>query len=117
MTGLQGVVKPSRLFTRFAEQRHRNKSRAEEVGTEHEPGQEVQVAERNHLHVGGGTIKELVDAAKASRKSTSGRRNDTHLALMLFEQVTGAKLTAVHFNGNAPAVTALLGGHSEQVAT
>ncbi len=61
------------------------------------------------------TLQELIAAAKAKpgelKIATSGLGNDTHLALMLFEQVTGTKFSAVHFNGSAPAVTALLGGH------
>ncbi len=61
------------------------------------------------------TLKDVIDAAKAKpgelRIATSGLGNDTHLALMLFEQATGTKFQAVHFNGAAPAMTAFVGGH------
>ncbi|MFH1008983.1 MAG: tripartite tricarboxylate transporter substrate binding protein [Candidatus Latescibacterota bacterium] len=61
------------------------------------------------------TLKDLVDAAKANprtlRSSLSGRANDSHVALAMFEKAAGVEFRPVAFDGGAPAMTALLGGH------
>jgi tripartite-type tricarboxylate transporter receptor subunit TctC len=66
------------------------------------------------------TMKDLVEAAKANPGSikfgTAGIMSVNHLAMLQLEKAIGAKLTFVHFDGGAPEVTALLGGHID-VAT
>ena len=61
------------------------------------------------------TFKEMVDAAKAKpesiKVSDTGILSDDNLAMLDLEQQSGAKFAAVHFEGGAPAMTALLGGH------
>jgi tripartite-type tricarboxylate transporter receptor subunit TctC len=61
------------------------------------------------------TLKDLADAAKAKpegfRIASNGLRNAGHLAGMLLEKAAGVTLTFVHFDGDAPAINALLGGH------
>jgi tripartite-type tricarboxylate transporter receptor subunit TctC len=66
------------------------------------------------------TVKDLVEAAKAKpgsiRISDSGLLAVPHSSVLMLEYVTGAKFASVHFNGGAPSVTALLGGHVEAMA-
>lgn len=61
------------------------------------------------------TLKELVDAAKANpekiKTADTGILGDDHVAVLLLEQMTGARFAQVHFDGGAPALTATLGGH------
>lgn len=60
------------------------------------------------------TVKDLADAAKAKPKTIkagTGRLTQEHLALLQLEKMTGAKFVFVGFEGGAPALTALLGGH------
>jgi tripartite-type tricarboxylate transporter receptor subunit TctC len=61
------------------------------------------------------TINDLVNAAKADpgkiTASTTGILGDDHLALLRTEQAAGIKFATVHFDGGAPSITALLGGH------
>jgi tripartite-type tricarboxylate transporter receptor subunit TctC len=61
------------------------------------------------------TINDLIDAAKANpgriTASTTGILGDDHLALLRTEQAAGIKFATVHFDGGAPSITALLGGH------
>ncbi len=60
------------------------------------------------------TMKDLTDAAKAKPKTVKagmGRMTQEHLALLQIEELTGARFAFVGFEGGAPAVTALLGGH------
>lgn len=61
------------------------------------------------------TMKDLVDAAKAKpgevKIGTAGALGPNHMAILLFQKAAGVKFRAVHFNGAAPAATALLGGH------
>lgn len=63
------------------------------------------------------TFKDLIDAAKAKpgtiRACTAGILSDDHIAILKTEQSAGIDLAAVHFDGSAPAMTALLGGHIE----
>lgn len=60
-------------------------------------------------------MKDLVDAARAKPKtikaSTTGLKGSAHLAALQVERATGAEFALVHFDGFAPAQTALLGGH------
>lgn len=62
-------------------------------------------------------IKGLVDAAKKNpkglRAATDGLMGSDHMATLQFQKVTGAEFTLVHFDGGAPANTALAGGHVE----
>ena len=39
-----------------------------------------------------------------------------HTQVVMLEIVTGVRFASVHFNGGAPSVTALLGGHVEALA-
>ncbi len=61
------------------------------------------------------TLKDLFDAAKAKpdtiKISITGIGSDNHLALLMLEEMTGAKFNIVNFDGGGPATTALLGGH------
>jgi tripartite-type tricarboxylate transporter receptor subunit TctC len=61
------------------------------------------------------TLKDLLDAARAEpgkiKMGTTGLMGVTHLAGLLLEKTAGVKFAYVHFNGDAPAATALLGGH------
>jgi len=67
------------------------------------------------------TGKDLVDAAKANPGkvtiSTSGVLSVTHMGVVQLEQVAGIDLRIVHFNGQGPASTALLGGHVDVSST
>ena len=60
-------------------------------------------------------IKDLVDASKANpekvKVGTSGLMGNTHLGMLMLENAAKVKFAFVHFDGNAPALTALLGGH------
>ena len=66
------------------------------------------------------TLKELVEAARAKpesiRISDSGLMAVPHTQVVMLELVTGVRFASVHFNGGAPSVTALLGGHVEALA-
>jgi tripartite-type tricarboxylate transporter receptor subunit TctC len=62
------------------------------------------------------SIKELVDAAKQNpgkiSAATTGILSDDHLAILMVEEaVPGAQFRLVHFEGGAPQLTAILGGH------
>ena len=61
------------------------------------------------------TAKDLVDAAKAKPESikvgTNGVQSPSHMSWELLELAAGVKFAAVHFDGGAPNITALLGGH------
>ena len=46
---------------------------------------------------------------------TFGIGTSGHLNIILIENMTGAKFTAVHYRGAAPAVTDLLGGHIQMM--
>ena len=60
------------------------------------------------------TVKELIALAKAKPRElthgSSGNGSIGHLAELLFETMTGARLTHVPYKGTAPAVTELVGG-------
>lgn len=61
------------------------------------------------------SMKEVVDAAKSSpgkiRAGTTGILGPSHLGLLQLQKETGIQLAPVHFDGGAPQMTALLGGH------
>ncbi len=61
------------------------------------------------------TVQQFMDYAKANpgklNYANSSNGGITHLALESLQTLTGIKLTKIPFSGNAPAVTALLGGH------
>lgn len=67
------------------------------------------------------TLKDMVDAAKAKPDSVkvgdSGYMTIVHLAGVSLGQAAGVKFAFVHFQGNAPATTALLGGHVDGIVT
>lgn len=60
-------------------------------------------------------LKDLVDMAKANpgqaRLGTTGAGTGSHLNMVALEKQGGVKFNFVHFDGNAPATTALLGEH------
>ena len=63
-------------------------------------------------------FKSLADVMAAARAkpgelnyATIGLGGSSHINMVLFESMTGLKLTPVHYKGGAPAVTDLLGGH------
>lgn len=66
-------------------------------------------------------IKDLVEQAKkAPGKITftsSGAMGITHLLAEIFSQEAGIKLSHIPYQGSAPAITALLGGHVEMAST
>ncbi|MCG7345526.1 tripartite tricarboxylate transporter substrate binding protein [Sporosarcina sp. ACRSL] len=64
------------------------------------------------------TIEEFIEAAKTQKLKVgnSGTGAIWHLAGAAFEKETGTTLNHVPFEGAAPAVTALLGGHIDAVS-
>jgi tripartite-type tricarboxylate transporter receptor subunit TctC len=60
------------------------------------------------------TMKELIDAAKAKpgaiTMASPGAGTTNHLVSELLQQLSGASWLTVHYKGNAPATTDLLGG-------
>jgi tripartite-type tricarboxylate transporter receptor subunit TctC len=67
------------------------------------------------------SFKELADAAKAKpgdiKVADGGLMGTTHLAMLELTQKTGVKFSSVHFDGAAPALTAMLGGHVDAFAS
>jgi tripartite-type tricarboxylate transporter receptor subunit TctC len=65
------------------------------------------------------TIEEMVDAAKKSKDplkfGNAGTGGVSHLAAVALAQKAGTTFNHVPFQGNAPAVVALLGGHIDAV--
>jgi tripartite-type tricarboxylate transporter receptor subunit TctC len=61
------------------------------------------------------TVGEMIASAKeqqgALQYGTIGVGGSSHINMVLFESMTGVKLTPVHYRGGAPVVTDLLGGH------
>ncbi|HEX2923867.1 MAG TPA: tripartite tricarboxylate transporter substrate binding protein [Chloroflexota bacterium] len=61
------------------------------------------------------TMKDLVEAAKAKpdqiKVGHSGLLSNEHLAYLKVQKETGARFSIVAFEGAAPEVTAVLGGH------
>lgn len=66
-----------------------------------------------------GTVAQLLAAAKANpgklTYASSGDGSPQHLAGLLFESRTGAKLLHVPYKGGAPAITDLMGGQVDMV--
>jgi tripartite-type tricarboxylate transporter receptor subunit TctC len=63
-------------------------------------------------------FKTLADVMKFAREkpgelqyATIGLGGSSHINMVLFESMTGLKLTPVHYRGGAPATADLLGGH------
>jgi tripartite-type tricarboxylate transporter receptor subunit TctC len=63
------------------------------------------------------TLRDLVEAAKAKpgeiKAGTTGFMTTGHFANLGFQRATGTTLAMVNFDGGAPQLTALLGGHIE----
>jgi len=61
------------------------------------------------------SLKDLIEDAKTRpgkvKGGTGGFMGTPYLAFLELERITGAKLALVNFEGSAPGVTALLGGH------
>ena len=66
------------------------------------------------------TLKEFVEAARVSPGkitiSDSALMGNPHLCVLMLQKAAGVKFASVHFDGGAPSVTALLGGHVQAVA-
>jgi tripartite-type tricarboxylate transporter receptor subunit TctC len=63
-------------------------------------------------------LKDLLDAAKKNPNkisaATTGILSDDHLAILMMEEAApGALFRIVHFEGGAPVMTAVMGGHIE----
>ena len=67
------------------------------------------------------SVKDFVDAAKASpgkiNYSSSGVYGTLHVAMEMFAHAAGVKLFHVPYQGAGPAITALLGGQVEALAS
>ena len=67
------------------------------------------------------TVKDLIEAAKANpgkiNYSSSGVYGTLHVAMEIFANAAGVKLFHVPYQGGGPAVTALLGGQVEALAS
>src|SRR2546430_3889293 len=67
------------------------------------------------------TLKDFVDAAQANpgkiNYSSSGVYGTLHVAMEIFANAAGIKLFHVPYQGGGPAVTALLGGQVEALAS
>lgn len=67
-----------------------------------------------HPRAGVGTLKELIDKARAQPGKldfgSAGNGTTTHLAIVLLEQAAGIKLAHVPYKGAAPAVQDLVAG-------
>src|SRR5438874_8058652 len=67
------------------------------------------------------SVKDFVDAAKANpgkiNYSSSGVYGTLHVAMEIFANAAGIKLFHVPYKGGGPAVTALLGGQVEALAS
>lgn len=61
------------------------------------------------------TLKDLLDAAKAKpnalKAGTGGLMSAQHIGTTLLEKAAGVQFAPVHFEGGAPALTNLIGGH------
>lgn len=63
------------------------------------------------------SLKDVIEAAKKSPSkisaATTGILSDDHLAILMVEEAAGVVFRIVHFEGGAPQMTAILGGHVE----
>jgi tripartite-type tricarboxylate transporter receptor subunit TctC len=61
------------------------------------------------------SLADVIAAARAKpgelNYATIGLGGSSHINMVLFESMTGLKLTPVHYRGGAPATADLLGGH------
>lgn len=66
------------------------------------------------------TLKDLVEAARAHpgaiTVSDSGLLGTPNLVTLMLAHAAGVRFTSVHFDGGAPSITALLGGHVDVLA-
>jgi tripartite-type tricarboxylate transporter receptor subunit TctC len=66
------------------------------------------------------TLAEFVEAARANPGkisiSDSALMGNPHLAVLMLQKAAGVRFASVHFDGGAPSVTALLGGHVNALA-
>ncbi|WP_170985187.1 tripartite tricarboxylate transporter substrate binding protein [Roseomonas sp. AR75] len=66
------------------------------------------------------SIGNLVEAARARPEaisvSDSGLMATPHLGVLMLQMAAGVRFNSIHFNGGAPSVTALLGGHVDVLA-
>ena len=66
------------------------------------------------------TLKDFMEAARANpgklTVSDSGLMANPHLSVLMLQKAAGVRLGSVHFDGGAPSVTALLGGHVTALA-
>ncbi len=66
------------------------------------------------------TLDDLIAAARAEpgrvTVSDSGMLGNPHLMVLMLENASGIDLASVHFDGGAPSLTALLGGHVSALA-
>lgn len=67
------------------------------------------------------SVKDMVEAAKQSPGkitfTSSGAMGITHLLTEIFSQEAGIKLSHIPYQGSAPAINALLGGHVDMATT
>jgi len=67
--------------------------------------------------VAANSVAELVELAKREPgklvMATPSSGSINHMGIELFQGATGTKFNLVHYKGNAPAVTDLLGGHAQ----
>ena len=72
-----------------------------------------------HPSVPAKSVSDLVALARARpgalNYGTFGIGSSGHLNIVLLENLTGTKFTAVHYKGAAPALTDLIGGHIEMM--
>ncbi len=63
------------------------------------------------------TMKDLIDTAKTRPVTIAdtGILSVDNIAIKMLEKVAGVKFSIVHFDGSAPGMTALLGGHVDAV--
>jgi tripartite-type tricarboxylate transporter receptor subunit TctC len=66
------------------------------------------------------SLPEFVEAARATPGklsiSDSALMGNPHLSVLMLQKAAGVRFASVHFDGGAPSVTALLGGHVNAVA-
>ena len=70
-----------------------------------------------HPSVPASTVAELIALAKARpgalNYGTLGIGSSSHLNMLSFERMAGIKLTPIHYRGGAPALTDVIGGHTQ----
>jgi tripartite-type tricarboxylate transporter receptor subunit TctC len=70
-----------------------------------------------HPSVPASSVEELIALAKAKpgelNYGTLGIGSSSHLNTLSFETMAGIKLTPIHYRGGAPALTDVIGGHTQ----